>query len=167
MPKRAERGYKRMATDTPKSGTPKAETAKKGVRRPSKAERADILFARLEKAIAEGKTAEQAMELLTPAQFDFLCGDDFADRLDALTTTQEQREATKSARQIGREAGKPRGHYSKKYSSEKQAIFGELVETVKRLGGEVIPKERENFRDLDFTMPDGKHYRIVFSNPRT
>lgn len=145
--------------------TPKGESVK-GVRRPSKADRADILFARLEKAIAEGKTAEEAMELLTPAQYDFLCGDEFADRLDSLTTTAEQRKATKDARAIGREAGKPRGHYSKKYSSEKQAIYGELVETVLKLGGEVMPKERENYRDIDF-MLNGKHYRVVFSNPRT
>lgn len=151
------------ATGTPKADTPKGE--KKQVRRPSKAERANILFARLEKAIADGKTPEQAMDELTPAQYDFLCGDDFADRLDALTTTAEQRKASSQARQIGRESGSPRGHYNKKYSDEKQAIFGELVETVKNLGGEIIPKERENFRDLDF-MLNGKHYKIVFSNPR-
>lgn len=136
------------------------------VRRPSKAERAEILFAQLEKAIADGATVEQAMEKLTPTQYDFLCGDEFADRLDSLTTTKEQREATRQAKQIGREKGQPRGHYSKKYSTEKQAIFAELVETVQKLGGEIIPKERENFRDLDF-MLSGKHYRIVFSNPRT
>lgn len=136
------------------------------VKRPSKAERADILFARLEKAIADGLTVDEALEKLTPSQYDFLCGDEFADRLDSLTTTKEQREATQKARQIGRESGKPRGKYNKKYSDEKQKIFGELVETVQRLGGEIMPKERENFRDLDF-MLNGKHYKIVFSNPRT
>lgn len=146
-----------MATTTP-TPTPK-------VKRPSKAERADILFSRLEKAIAEGKTFDEAMELLTPTQYDFLCSDEFGERLDSLTTTKEQRQATQKARQIGREAGKPRGHYNKKYSDEKQAIFAELVETVQRLGGEIVPKERENFRDLDF-MLNGKHYKIVFSNPR-
>ena len=135
------------------------------VKRPSKAERADILFARLEKAIADGLTVDEAMEKLTPSQYDFLCGDEFAGRLDALTTTKEQREATQKARQIGRESGKPRGHYSKKYSDEKQEIYAKLVETVQELGGEILPKERENFRDLDF-MRNGKHYRIVFSNPR-
>ena len=152
------------ATGTPKADTPKAE--KKQVRRPSKAERANILFARLEKAIAGGKTPEQAMEELTPAQYDFLCSDEFADRLDALTTTAEQRKASSQARQIGRESGSPRGHYNKKYSSEKQAIFAALVECVQGLGGEVVQKERENFRDLDFHL-NGKHYRVVFSNPRT
>lgn len=106
------------------------------------------------------------MDSLTPAQYDFLCGDEFADRLDSLTTTKEQRDATQQARQIGRESGKPRGHYNKKYSTEKQMIFGALLETVQELGGEVVPKERENFRDLDF-MLNGKHYKIVFSNPRT
>lgn len=148
--------------------TPKAngETAKKIARRPSKAERANILFNQLEKAIADGLTVDQALEKLTPAQYDFLCGDDFADRLDQLTTTAEQRAATAKMRQIGRESGKPRGPYNKKYSDEKQAIFAALVETVRELGGEIVPRERENFRDLDFHL-SGKHYKIVFSNPRT
>lgn len=148
-----------------KSQTPKAEPQKKVVRRPSKAERANILFAKLEKAIADGKTPDEAMEMLTEAQYDFLCSDEFAERLDRLTTTTEQREATRKMRQIGREAGKPRGPYNKKYSSEKQMIFGALVETVQALGGEIIPKERENYRDLDFLL-SGQHYRVVFSNPR-
>lgn len=155
-----------MATVNGQRQTANAEPQKKQVRRPSKAERAEILFARLEKAIADGQTVEQAMDSLTPAQYDFLCGDEFADRLDSLTTTKEQRDATQQARQIGRESGKPRGHYNKKYSTEKQMIFGALLETVQELGGEVVPKERENFRDLDF-MLNGKHYKIVFSNPRT
>lgn len=147
--------------------TPKAQNAEpKKVHRPSKKERAEKLFAKLEKEIAEGKTLEQAMESLTPAQYDFLCDDDFADRLDSLTTTKEQRDATRAMRQIGRESGKPRGHYNKKYSDEKQAIFAALVETVQELGGEIVPRERENFRDLDFHL-SGKHYKIVFSNPRT
>lgn len=153
-------------SNTPNAEKPKANAEKRQVHRPSKAERANILFARLEKAIADGMTADQAMELLTPAQYDFLCGDDFADRLDQLTTTAEQRKATAQARQIGRESGKPRGQYNKKYSTEKQAIFAALVETVQKLGGTIDPKDRENFRDLDFHL-SGKHYRIVFSNPRT
>lgn len=143
-----------------------ATTPQRQVRRPSKADKANILFARLEKAIAEGKTVDEAMEQLTPAQYDFLCADEFADRLDSLTTTAEQRQATAKARQIGRESGKPRGQYSKKYSDEKQKIYGELLETVRKLGGEIVPKERENYRDIDFNL-NGKHYRIVFSNPRT
>lgn len=145
---------------------PTAKTPQKAVRRPNKAERAEILFARLEKAIADGKSFDEAMDLLTPTQYDFLCSDEFGARLDSLTTTAEQRQATAKARQIGRESGKPRGKYNKKYSSEKQMIFAELVATVEKLGGEVMPKERENFRDLDFTL-NGKHYRVVFSNPRT
>lgn len=146
--------------------TPTSENAKKPIRRASKLDRANILFAKLEKEIAQGKTPEQAMESLTPAQYDFLCSDEFADRLDSLTTTAEQRQASAKARQIGKESGSPRGKYHKKYSDEKQAIFAALVETVQGLGGEVWPKERENFRDLDFTL-NGKHYRVVFSNPRT
>lgn len=151
---------------TAKSQKQTSEQQKKVVRRPSKAQRAEILFAKLEKEIAEGKTVEQALEGLTPAQYDFLCGDEFASRLDSLTLTPEQREAAKQARQIGRESGKPRGPYNKKYSDEKQMIFSALCETVTSLGGEIVQKERENFRDLDFHL-NGKHYRVVFSNPRT
>lgn len=150
-----------MATAPDQKPTPK----KPAVRRPSKAERAEILFGKLEKAINEGKSFDQAMELLTPSQYDFLCADEFAERLDSLTTTKAQREATAQARQIGKESGSPRGQYHKKYSQEKQAIYAELLETVKRLGGEVIPKNRENYRDIDFTIGE-KHYKIVFSNPR-
>lgn len=151
---------------TAKSQQQTSEQQKKVVRRPSKAERANILFAKLEKAIADGKTPDEAMEMLTEAQYDFLCSDEFAERLDRLTTTTEQREATRKMRQIGREAGKPRGPYNKKYSDEKQMIFSALCETVTSLGGEIVQKERENFRDLDFHL-NGKHYRVVFSNPRT
>lgn len=148
--------------ETPKTQAPQKPTLK----RPSKAERAEKLFQKLEKAIEQGKSLDEAMELLTPSQYDFLCSDEYASRLDSLTTTPEQRQATALARQIGKESGKPRGTYNKKYSSEKQAIYAELVELVKRLGGEIHPKDRENFRDLDFSL-NGKHYKIVFSNPRT
>lgn len=133
----------------------------KAVRRPSKADRKTELLKRLDQWIKGGDTPEQAIEKLTPAQYDFLIDCDV--NLDDLLLSPEQQKAAKAVMKAPRTC-KP-GGYNKKYPQAKQDLYNALVEFVQEHGGEIQPREKANFRDLDFTI-QGTAYRIVLSNPR-
>lgn len=133
----------------------------KVVRRSSKADRKAELLKRLDQWMREGDTPEEAIEKLTPAQYDFLIDCDVD--LDSLLLTPEQQKAAKAVMKAPRTC-KP-GGYNKKYPQAKQDLYNALVEFVQAHGGEIQPREKANFRDLDFTI-QGTAYRIVLSNPR-
>lgn len=130
-------------------------------RRPSKDELQRILLAKLDEWIKGGDTPEEAVEKLSIRQYDFLINQGVD--LDALLLTPKQLAAAHSVKKAGRTV-KP-GGYNKKYPQPKQNLFMGIVAHIESIGGEIIPKEKENFRDLDFTL-DGTHYKIVLSNPR-
>lgn len=134
---------------------------KKVPRRQSKKDLANALLQRLEAWQNEGCTPEEAIEKLSVRQYDFLI--DYGVNLDNLILTPQQQQAisaiTRSPRKLS-----PNG-YNKKYPKGKQELFQTLVNCVTENGATVHSKEKENYRDLDFTL-DGVHYRIVLSQPR-
>lgn len=131
-------------------------------RKCTKAELKQILLDKVNKWINEGNTPEEAIEKLTLKQYDFLIdqGVDF----DNLLLTPEQRKNVSLAKRAPRSCS-PNG-YNKKYPESKQALYNALVDFIKTQGAEVIPREKQNYRDLDFTI-QGTVYKIVLSNPRT
>lgn len=130
-------------------------------RRQSKAELQAILLGKLDEWIKSGDTPEEAVERLTLRQYDFLINQGVD--LDALLLTPEQLRNTQTVKKAGRTV-KP-GGYNKKYPQAKQDLFNGLVAYLQEQGATITPKEKENFRDLDFTI-QGTAYRIVLSNPR-
>lgn len=133
--------------------------------RQSKKDLAENLVRICRKHIANGCTPDEAIEKLSPRQYDFLCDYKDGEYLDLIRPETAEEKAVRSA--MAKADRKPReGGYNKKYPEPKKNIFMGLVAHVQSLGAEVHPKTKENFRDLDFTL-DGVHYRIVFSNPRT
>lgn len=138
-----------------------ANKARGAPRRPNKKELRDILLKKLDDWIKAGDTPEEAVGKLSVRQYDFLI-DQNVD-LDNLLLTTEQQSAIKQMRSAGRTV-KP-GGYNKKYPEPKQNLFMGIVEHITAQGAEIIPKEKENFRDLDFIL-NGTHYKIVLSNPR-
>lgn len=136
--------------------------AQKAPRRSSKQDRINALLAQFHKWTQAGDTVEEALERFTPAQYDFLVDADVD--FDSLLLTPEQQKAVKAATKAPRTV-KP-GGYNKKYPQEKQDLYNGLVAYVQSVGGEVIPRDKPNYRDLDFTI-QGKAYRIVLSNPRS
>jgi len=134
----------------------------KQARRSSNKDRKEQLLKRLSEWIDGGDTPEQAIEKLTLKQYDFLVEQGVD--LDALLLTPEQLKNLHKA--VPRERRKSPEGYNKKYPEEKQHLFQCIRTLFEGMGAEVIPREKENFRDLDFTY-NGTHYRVVFSNPRT
>lgn len=132
-------------------------------RRATKAELTQILLGKVNQWVEEGCTPEEAIERLTPKQYDFLI--DQGVNLDNLILTPEQQKAAQTimASQAGRRKGMK---YNKKYPQAKQDLYNSLMEHLEGMGASIIPAERCNFRDLDFTL-DGTKYRIVLSNPRS
>lgn len=130
-------------------------------RRASKKDRIDALLHRLDEWIKAGDTPEQAIERLTPAQYDFLIDCDI--ELDDLLLTPEQQANAKAAMKAPRTC-KP-GGYNKKYPQAKQDLYNGIVSYLVEQGATIEPREKPNFRDLDFTI-QGVAYRIVLSNPR-
>lgn len=132
-------------------------------RRATKAELTQILLGKVNQWVEEGCTPEEAVERLTPKQYDFLI--DQGVNLDNLILTPEQQKAAQTimASQAGRRKGMK---YNKKYPQEKQDLYNGLVDHLEGMGATIIPTERCNFRDLDFTL-NGTKYRIVLSNPRS
>lgn len=136
---------------------------KKAPRRPqTKKERVAYLLNLLEKWQREGATPEEAIEKLTIKQYDFLIDADV--NLDNLTLTTEQQKAIKEITKAPRRLS-PNG-YNKKYPQSKQELYTSIVEHLKAQGATIEPREKQNFRDLDFTLA-GVKYKIVLSNPRT
>lgn len=137
------------------------ENKPKVPRRQSKQDLCNALLKKLDGWMKDGDTAEEAVEKLSVRQYDFLV--DYGIDLDNLLLTPEQQAAVKEVKKATRTC-KP-GGYNKKYPQAKQNLFMGIVDHIKSIGGEVIPKDKENFRDLDFVL-DGTHYKIVLSNPR-
>lgn len=138
------------------------EPRKPPQKRLTKAELKEVLLKKVSDWINEGIDPEDAVGKLTDKQYDFLIdqGVDF----DNLLLTQEQQAAAKSimASQAGRRKGMK---YNKKYPQAKQDLYNGLVAHLLNQGADIVPAERCNFRDLDFTL-DGVKYKIVLSNPR-
>jgi hypothetical protein len=136
-----------------------AETPK-APRRQSKRDLAEALLKRLDQWQRDGATPEEALEKLTVKQYDFLI--DYGVNLDNLIMTDEQQKAIAEVRK----AGRPKGlTYTKKYPQSKQDLFNSILELIQEQGGVVEPREKINYRDLDFEMC-GVKYKIVLSQPR-
>lgn len=131
-------------------------------RRATKAELRDILLNKLNSWVEQGDTPEQAIERLTLRQYDFLIEQGVD--LDNFILTPEQQKAAGDI--LKTQAGRKRGAYNKKYPQAKQDLYNGLVEYLTAQGAEIIPLERQNFRDLEFILA-GTKYKIVLSNPRT
>lgn len=134
---------------------------KKIPRRQSKKDLANALLQKLDEWQKAGDTAEEAIEKLTLRQYDFLI--DYGVNLDNLILTSDQQKAITAITKAPRIC-KP-GGYDKKYPKSKIELYTALVEYIQSMGGVVKPKEKENYRDLDFTL-EGIDYKIVLSNPR-
>ena len=130
-------------------------------RRQSKQDLCNALLRKLDEWMKAGDTPMEAVEKLSVRQYDFLV--DYGIDLDNLMLTPEQLEAVKEVKKATRTC-KP-GGYNKKYPQAKQDLYNSLVECVQSLGAEISPREKPNYRDLDFTI-QGTAYRIVLSNPR-
>lgn len=128
----------------------------------SKAELVKVLTAKVESWIASGISPAEAIEKLTPRQYDFLI-DQNVD-LDKYLMTDEQLQASKEVRRSARTVKE--GGYNKKYPQSKQDLYNGIMEYIKTQGATIIPRDKQNFRDLDFTIGDTK-YKIVLSNPRS
>ncbi len=133
--------------------------------RQSKEDLAKSLVRICQKHIESGLSPDEALEKLSVRQYDFLCDYKDGAYLDMVRPMTAEEKAVQSA--MTKADRKTReGGYNKKYPEPKKNIFAGLVEYVQSIGGVVRPKDKENFRDLDFDL-DGVHYKIVFSNPRT
>lgn len=141
-------------------------TAKvKAPRRQSKEDMAKSIVRIAQGYIAQGLSPDEAIEKLSVRQYDFLCDYKEGAYLDQIRPETAEEKAVRS--EMAKADRKARtGGYNKKYPEPKKNLFMSLVEHVQSLGAEVQPKDKENFRDLDFTL-DGVHYKIVLSNPRT
>lgn len=135
----------------------------KAPRKTSNAERKAALLKKLDEWVAQGMTKEEAVYNLTPKQYDFLVDQDV--NLDEWVLTAEQVQNLKKG-VLPRERRKSPEGYNKKYPKEKMELFTQIREFVESLGGEVIERPKNNYRDLDF-MLNNVHYKIVLSNPRT
>ena len=131
-------------------------------RRTSNKDRKAAILAKLAEWQAAGCTPQEAAERLTPAQWDFMV--DQGVDLDALVLTPEQ--LANRGKTAKRERRKSPEGYKKKYPEEKQHLYACFRVLVEGMGAEVIPREKENYRDLDFIL-NGKHYKVVLSEPRT
>lgn len=132
-------------------------------RRPSKHDRATELLTKVQAEISAGKSIDEALEVLTLAQYDFLC-DYLGDELDKVILSPEQQSNIREMMKKG--VGRPLfpNGYEKKYPKFKRDFHAKLVALIVAEGGEIIPREKENYRDIDFIM-DGIHQRIVYSVP--
>jgi len=128
-----------------------------------KDDRANILLKQIADWMEkDGLSGEEAVEKLSIQQYDFLV--DYGVNLDNLLLTPEQLKAASEVKRVKR-APSPNG-YNKKYPKEKQELYGSICKHLEDLGAEIIPRDKQNYRDLDFTL-NGTKYRIVLSNPRS
>lgn len=130
-------------------------------RKATKAELVQILLGKVNKWINEGHTPLEAVEMLTPRQYDFLI-DQNVD-FDGILLTEEQQKNSHEVRRRQRICKD--GGYNKKYPQSKQELYNGICAYLEAQGATIIPREKPNYRDLDFTLND-THYRIVLSNPR-
>lgn len=127
----------------------------------SKSEYKDKLLALLNTWIDSGDSPETAVGKLTQRQYDFLIDMDVD--LDALLLTPEQRKNISEIKRSHRSCS-PNG-YNKKYPQNKQDLYNGILNYIQSQGATIIPRDKQNYRDLDFTI-DGTAYKIVLSNPR-
>lgn len=127
----------------------------------TKGELKEILLTKVNDWIEHGDTPEEAIGKLTEKQYDFLIdqGVDF----DSLLMTPEEIKSANKVKRSPRSLS-PNG-YNKKYPQEKQDLYNGIVDYIKAQGAEIIPREKCNYRDLDFVI-QGTVYRIVLSNPK-
>lgn len=169
LQKRFQKNFKKLLTSRRKCGTINTEREVRNMdekkaprKRLTKAELTEVLLKKVSDWIDGGDSPEDAVGKLTDKQYDFLIdqGVDF----DNLLLTPEQLKNAQSI--MGKQAGRRKGmKYNKKYPKSKQDLFNGIVEYLQGQGAEIMPAERQNFRDLDFTL-NGVHYKIVLSNPR-
>lgn len=142
-----------------------ADTPRKTPPRQSKEDLAKALVRICERHVANGLTPDEAIEKLSPRQYDFLCDYKDGAYLDKIRPeTPEERAARADATKADKKVRE--GGYNKKYPEPKMNLYASIVQHVQSLGATIQPKSKENFRDLDFVL-DGVHYRIVLSNPRS
>lgn len=141
------------------------QTPRKAPPRQSKEQLAKILVSKCKEYMAQGCTPDEALEKLSMRQYDFLCDYKDGAYLDQIRPETAEEKAARSAMADGGRTVRS-GGYNKKYPEPKKNLYTSLVQHIQAMGGEIHPKAKENFRDLDFTL-DGTHYRIVLSAPRT
>lgn len=137
------------------------DEVKKIPRRTSKQDRIDILLGQLDKWIKDGVTPYEAVSRLTEKQYDFLIDCDI--NLDDFVLTKEQQKVVKQVTKCKRPLFA--NGYDKKYPKEKQNLYFAICNNLQFLGATIAPKEKENYRDIDF-MLGGEPYKLVLSKPR-
>lgn len=128
----------------------------------TKAELKTELLRRLSEWIDGGSTPAEAVERLTLRQYDFLV--DMGVDFDQLLLTPEQIKNAQSIKRAPRSLS-PNG-YNKKYPQTKQELYNGIVEYLQTQKADIVPREKQNYRDIDFTL-NGVKYRIVLSLPRS
>lgn len=137
---------------------PTIETGK----RLTKAQLCQLLTEKVEEWIANGIPPDKAINRLTQRQYDFLV-DQNVD-FDKYLLTETQRKAVQAIKRNPRSCS-PNG-YNKKYPQSKKDLYNGIAEYLKSQNAQIIPRTKQNFRDLDFIL-NGISYKIVLSNPRT
>lgn len=143
---------------------PQGEQAKQPRRKMSVAEYGKLLMDRVHKELANGLSADKAIEkALTPSQYDWLVDHDFD--LDSILLSKEQLDNAKTVvKQAHTRRLSPEG-YNKKYPKEKQALYELIKNAIEENGGTVTCPEKANYRDMAIEWQGGK-YKIVLSQPR-
>lgn len=134
---------------------------KKIPQRASKKDRLNSILKAVEKWQKEGTKNEEIAEKLTPQQWDFLVDNDI--EIDDLILSASQKKVINDIKKSPRPVGLV---YNKKYPQEKQNLYNSIAEMLKNKGAKIDNREKQNYRDLDFTL-DGIRYKIVLSTPRT
>lgn len=133
------------------------------MQRQSNADRFNAIMKVLESYVAQGETKQQAIEHLTDKQFDFLV--DYGYDTDQWTCTPQEIANAKEVRKQQRTRSLSPNGYNKIYPQAKMDLFNAISQFLIESGATIQPKEKENYRDLDF-MLNNVHYKIVLSNPR-
>ena len=133
------------------------------MQRQSKADRFNAIMKVLENYVAQGETRQQAIGHSSIKQFDFLV--DYGFDTDQWTCTAEELANAKEVRKQQRTRSLSPNGYNKIYPQAKMDLFNAISQFLIESGATIQPKEKENYRDLDF-MLNNVHYKIVLSNPR-
>lgn len=127
-------------------------------------EHKEFLIQKIKDAVASGITGNDALEVLTEREYDKLV--DWDVNIEALIYSTDQLQDIKDERR--KSVSRPRfpTGYNKKYPQYKQDLYNSLIEFLQdNIGAEIIPKDKQNFRDIDF-MLDDRLFRIVLSMPK-
>lgn len=133
-------------------------------RNPSKREHMAILLKRVKDALDAGVPPEEAISepVLTRDQYDALI--DYGVDLDELILSPEQQKTISEL--MTKAVGRPKfpAGYDKQYPPAKREFFRKLTEFIIAEGGEIRPRPKCNYRNIEFDL-GGKYYEIVFSFP--